>query len=750
MTLKTALLLCTPGLLLMGLASARAQAEGDGWVSKIRKDHPRLFFNSDTWPQVKARALGPAKEYYDRVKRRVDKYPDDPKGPDVQPVSEHPVTIGGKTYQMTRWSPIKEWGPQAAQTAFVYRMTGDRKYLGKAKKMLRVSIDTYNKCYECRRAVAWYSTSRICALAAYDWIYNDLTPDERKEIMGGLLKHIDDVQPGKGKPKIFRRNGSGHTTGFYGVRNLVWFAGVAAHGDGIDDELALKFLKLGCKYNQDLFNYRAGCAGDDGGLASGAVVYSMGAYPWSQFNFLHTWESATGENAAPQWPSLAYFPNWIVWNWIPAKDGVKEFGWGDTYHYTNELRAYYLYSHMRELMHFYGKSHPDCAALAAYLCEVAPSKQLPYTTWPMVPYIVTEPDAIPPCDPKTWRLHARHFEPLGQIFMRSGFGPDDTYCLYTLGGKMAQHKHFDENNFVIYKKGFLALDSGTRGNENDFQLRHYYAQTVAHNCVLIHMPGEPLARYWGKRYDGPEGEIAHGGMNKQVGAKVAAFETNDHYVYVAGDATPCYAKEKCVLALRQFVFVLPDYFVICDRVTSTKPEYKKDWLLHTQNEPQIDGKTFRADEGEGRLFCRTLLPKDAVLAKVGGPGKEFWACGRNWELNEAVKERCRKMKEKAGHDMLLGKWRMEVSPGGPRTEDIFLHLLHVGDQSLDKMCDCRLIEEAGKAGVSFTTPQGVVDVTFTTEGDPAGHIKIVRGDKVVLDQDLATAVMPQEGLAGAK
>lgn len=29
------------------------------WLSKVRPDHPRLFFNADTWPQVKAYALGP-------------------------------------------------------------------------------------------------------------------------------------------------------------------------------------------------------------------------------------------------------------------------------------------------------------------------------------------------------------------------------------------------------------------------------------------------------------------------------------------------------------------------------------------------------------------------------------------------------------------------------------------------------------------------------------------------------------------
>jgi len=39
--------------------------------------------------------------------------------------------------------------------------------------------------------------------------------------------------------------------------------------------------------------------------------------------------------------------------------------------------------------------------------------------------------------------HARHFETMGQVFMRSGTGADDTYCLFTCGGVLRQHRHYD-------------------------------------------------------------------------------------------------------------------------------------------------------------------------------------------------------------------------------------------------------------------------------------------------------------------
>jgi len=735
------------GVVLVGLASALAQEGDDGWISKIRKDHPRLFFNKDTWPAVKARALGPEKERYEEIKKRVDKYPDDPQGRSGGAAADVEEKVGGKVYKMAKAAPAKEWGKQAMETAFVYLVTGDRKYLEKTKKMLEVSIGVYHKCYAERRAVNWYSTTRVCALAAFDWIYNDLTPEERKAILLPLLKHIDDVQ--KSKPKIHRRNGSSYTSGFYGVRNIVWFAGLAAYDDGIDDALAVKFLKQGYDYNQKLFEYRKTCAGDDGGLASATVGYAMCAYPWSQFNFLHTWRSAIGENVAPKWPHLAYFPVWIMWNWIPAETRPKEFGSGDTNHYTNNLPWYSLYGHMSQIMHFYGQSDPDCAALAAYIRTVV-SYQRFAGTWPMYPFLMTDIDkAPPPKDPSRLKVYGRHFETLGQIFMRSGTGLDDTFCLFTIGSRVPSHKQFDENSFIIYKKGFLALDSGTRGISKDFNLRHYYAQTVAHNCILIHMPDEPLPRYWGPAYDGPEGKLCHGGMNKTTGATVAAFDTNEHYTYVAGDATACYSDKKCRLALRQFLFVMPDTFVICDRVTSTKPECRKEWLLHTQNEPVVEGKQFRADEGEGRLFCRVLLPKDAVLKKVGGPGKEFWASGKNWELNDAVKAANAKHAKKRGKPYLLGSWRMETHPTAARTEDVFLHLVQVGDQSLEQMVTSELIEADGCVGVAFQAGDKSVRVTFGTSGAASGHVRIASGDTVLLDEDLRQDVLPQQGLGVA-
>ena len=38
-------------------ASASSQAGDDAWLAKVRRDHPRMFFNADTWPAIKTHTL---------------------------------------------------------------------------------------------------------------------------------------------------------------------------------------------------------------------------------------------------------------------------------------------------------------------------------------------------------------------------------------------------------------------------------------------------------------------------------------------------------------------------------------------------------------------------------------------------------------------------------------------------------------------------------------------------------------------
>jgi heparin/heparan-sulfate lyase len=232
-----------------------------------------------------------------------------------------------------------------------------------------------------------------------------------------------------------------------------------------------------------------------------------------------------------------------------------------------------------------------------------------------------------------------------------------------------------------------------------------------------------------------------GGQNELIGSRVVAFETTDDYSYAAGDATKAYSSEKCRLALRQFVFVHPDWFVVFDRLESTRPEYRKTFLIHTATEPIIQGRTWSAAQEQGRLFTRTILPERVEITKIGGPGKQFWVDGHNFAMPNNTPP---------DTTQLLGQWRVEVSPAKPAERTLFLHLLQVSDSSARDMVKSKPVKRGKRTGVRFDGDSVTCEVLVDTEGDAGGHITIRRGGNTVADRELARKVTPQKGLFGTE
>jgi len=63
---------CCVVLVPLLLATLGRGSELPSWTNKIRQDHPRLFFNADTWPSIAERALGAERQWYLELKERVD------------------------------------------------------------------------------------------------------------------------------------------------------------------------------------------------------------------------------------------------------------------------------------------------------------------------------------------------------------------------------------------------------------------------------------------------------------------------------------------------------------------------------------------------------------------------------------------------------------------------------------------------------------------------------------------------------
>lgn len=713
-----------------------------GFLRLVRRDHPRLFLTREDIPRLREMAKTRYPAYFAKVKRSVDALPPDApvemvkslytELPDGTIRTKNPGEHGHKLFRYNG-------AYQANRAALVYLVTGDKKYLELAKRYLKLYSYVLQWTGEtAKRWVDWDGVTRINALVAYDWIAADLTPEERRELLTPILEYLKKSAPG-GVYK-FRRTTGGIESGWYGELAMQWFAGLAAHGDGVDDAAAEKMLRTTAPMYRQMMDFRDRISGGSGLLVAPTGTYTFGPYPHASFFFLHTCRSALGlADAAMHWRHMCDFPRWFDWakiRLIPETRRILSHGLGDAVHADNTVPVGEMYSHMMQNIHFYGGDPERSRASYALLSQLPESCRVMPEYFAFLPFVLFgfDPAKVPaePVRAETGRYF--HNAPFGLLIVRSGTGEGDTYAAFRFGSQNWRHQHYDELSFIIYKRGFLAIDSGSRTST-----AHHFAyapQTVAHNSLLIHMPEEPLPHFWKPWGFAKTNETiyAHGGQESAVKGRALALQSRPGLVYAAGDATKCYSDKKCRLAVRQWVWLEPDIFVIRDRVESVRPEQKKEFLLHFLNRPEkMPDGTWRADAGQGRLFARTLLPENASCATVGGEGREFFASGRNWPLPGG-----RNWEKNYG---LAGKWRLEVAPGDTAAKTTFLHVLEAADTSTASMIPVQL-ERTGKADVVTLTDRkgNAWRLEFGRDADTLRVRRTATDGKVVYDEALPAAV----------
>mgnify|MGYP005764463667 CR=1 FL=1 len=659
----------------------------------VRPTHPRLFFNEEDISTIRTTAFGRESAVYEAMKTRIDELMT--KG--IEFVD--PLAATGES------NTNHEYGFRASESAILYLISGERKYLDFTKTLLKELTEYYLLRVRNNLNIAWYAYSQICTLCAYDWIYNDLTEDERHSIGRPLFEAMYDIAwhgPGI-RASRYRENVSDHKSGCYGVAILPWYLSIAFYGDGIDDAACIKMFDNGYNLHQQMIDFRSEMAGEKGGGATACAQYSFGYYPLADFNFIYTYRSAKGVDLSEEMDYVLRYLDYLDWIALP---GNREYGFGDVHHYDCLLPRRDINYHITEIANLYGNKHPEVLPHAARLLSQFTQKR-PIDTFPFIRLLHTvalqQSGSSIPQDSK----HSIYFNTMGQVYMRSGVGEDDTYALFVSGGVPTQHKHYDNNNFIIYKHGYRALDSGTRP-EPGLHLSHYYARTVAHNCITIRMPGEVMPEYWGGPAACEEKNVPvpnDGGQRELLASELLEMKETDDYVYLASDATKSYHKDKAELVVREFIYCMPDVFVVFDRVVASKPEFPKTWLIHTAAEPQmIASREFSETSQGGKMICRTLFPQNAKLEKIGGPDKQFWSDGRNWPLPILTPEDygySKRFNIPPATWPQIGQWRMEVTPGMAAAEDRFMHIIQVGDESLSTLPETATFENDRQIGVEF-------------------------------------------------
>lgn len=294
-------------------------------------------------------------------------------------------------------------------------------------------------------------------------------------------------------------------------------------------------------------------------------------------------------------------------------------------------------------------------------------------------------------------------KPFGWMIARTGWDSSSVICEMKINENYAgNHQHLDGGSFQIYYKGALAVDSGiyegTAGGYRSDHCFNYSKRTIAHNSLLVYNPDEKFAWYkarpqrnkparycdndGGQRMPGPTGWDTAADMQAllspeyTVGRTICHYESGD-YSYLSGDITTAYT-DKVSKVLRSFVFLnlhdaqTPALLLICDRMASRDASFKKIFLMHSIEEPMIEGNTYTISHDGGMLRCSVLYPSAPSVTKVGGKGHEFDVFGKNYP--NSVKD---------DQTVECGAWRVEVSPSEPALEDVMLTMIQISDSGSD-------------------------------------------------------------------
>ncbi len=116
----------------------------------------------------------------------------------------------------------------------------------------------------------------------------------------------------------------------------------------------------------------------------------------------------------------------------------------------------------------------------------------------------------------------------------------------------------------------------------------------------------------------------------------------------------------------------PATFIVMDKVTSTNENFQKSWLLHMQEEPQVEDNKIIVTRTEGdyngRMVNETLLPQSVDITKIGGEGQEFMIGDTNYGYTVTPNAAAE-----------VGWGRVEVSPTEANETDYFLNVMTVSD-----------------------------------------------------------------------
>lgn len=624
----------------------------DAAAFAVYAQHPRLFFRDTDLPEIRRRIAGDFKAEWTEMLADLNRR-----------ALARPAKGFGEGVFLKSWETGRDM-------AFVAAVTGDPKYVAWAKDWAAALVaagpvgndDHYR--------------GRLQSLAvAYDWLYPWFNDAEKSQLQAAILAHIE-------RNWSFAERGVNYISGHSRWGNFALAAGLLAIVTE-RPEVRPKLLTVRDHWVKGYFPAQ-GWIATDGGYHMGwaySAAYLTG-------NIHLAWSTATNECVFFPWQALTP----LFWIYGRQGDGFHP-NTGDAYTVSQDLNPagrglLLIAAGILKNPYAAGMIGPSRDRFADVLYG---DKRVPRKT---------------PTDAAAPLPLSRHFRHAGVVLARDSWDQHATHLQFrSTSFYSMNHHHREENTFTLHYRGALAIDSGLYDEYGTAHWRNYFTRTIAHNGIVVVDPaqkmvifGQPVSNDGGQTARTEPGKLTDllpGGHAHLAG--ITRFEETGDYMYASGDATKAYDPERVRLAERELVYLRKagrahPIIVVLDRVESARPDFEKRFLLHTVNEPRVQGRLAAAENKGGRLSCLTLLPAEAKIERIGGPGREAWVNGVNHPFSVARPK---------GPEFTAGAWRIEVSPAVPATRDTFLHVLFVDDADAPPVeaRAAELVQSARQVGV---------------------------------------------------
>ncbi len=582
------------------ISSAMLYAQAD--------EHPRLFFSQEDIPRLRQEAQTTHKDIWDAIKYYADRLPDNCAMP----------------------NDYYDAGNVVFVSAFAYVITGEATYLDKARECMMVNADPDKWPY-------WdASNTRDLNLAdmlvknslAYDWLYNNMTQQERDYVRAGLVRHATEMLEAADY----------NNTSWSDWWKRSWIqnhfttnnAGLGLTALAIDGELGYdpKFLSV------PVSNFKV----------EQYVLESIGEGTWHEgFNyqsaeftplpFLINLERIKGTDLIPEDYYKNYI-NWMAYNYLPGSEQpvfpiqsvVPDWGWDAA---LNQVQLRYLANRYDNgLAEWLAEQILKVSTRDRYKGYHAPGMIFEFL------YYNASVNPVPPDDLST----DAYYPDIGIVTWRTGWGDDDlVFGLKStmFGGQWASdaffsnsypfdmegsnanvgHDHADANTFYLYMGGTDL--SSERPHRQTYDQSSSWKTTSWHNTVIV---------------DGKNQFMFHnqGLKGQPVGGQIREVETAKDFDYLAADATGAYRNsnsdwDPLDLYIQNFtryvMFVRPYYLVMVDNLRSAQ-EHKYEWIAHigpakttTTDHISVSGNWIKGIVDDDVLGINVLAPEPFSYSK---------------------------------------------------------------------------------------------------------------------------------------